>query len=61
MHILARLLPALALMLSACASHQGNADSADPASPTLRVATYNTSLYDEEAGGLVRRLEAGDG
>ena len=60
MHILARLLPALALMLSACASHEGNADSAGPASPTLRVATYNTSLYDEEAGGLVRRLEAGD-
>jgi endonuclease/exonuclease/phosphatase family metal-dependent hydrolase len=26
----------------------------------LRVATYNTSLYDETAGGLVRRLEAGD-
>lgn len=28
--------------------------------PPLRVATYNTSLYDEAAGGLVRRLEAGD-
>lgn len=26
----------------------------------VRVATYNTSLYDEEEGGLVRRLEAGD-
>ena len=26
----------------------------------LRVATYNTSLYSDEAGGLVRRLEAGD-
>lgn len=26
----------------------------------LRVATYNTSLYDERAGGLVARLEAGD-
>jgi hypothetical protein len=26
----------------------------------MRVATYNTSLYDETAGGLVRRLEAGD-
>ena len=31
----------------------------DPA--TLRVATYNVSLYDEQAGGLIRRLEAGDG
>ena len=29
--------------------------------PPLRVATYNTSLYDEAAGGLVRRLENGDG
>ncbi|MFD0740346.1 endonuclease/exonuclease/phosphatase family protein [Lysobacter koreensis] len=27
----------------------------------LRVATYNTSLYDDAPGGLVRRLEAGDG
>ena len=24
------------------------------------MATYNTSLYDESAGGLIRRLEAGD-
>lgn len=28
--------------------------------PRLRVATYNTSLYDDTAGGLVRRLEGGD-
>lgn len=27
---------------------------------TLRIATYNTSLYDDADGGLVRRLEAGD-
>lgn len=27
---------------------------------TLRVATYNTSLYDDADGGLARRLEAGD-
>jgi len=26
----------------------------------LRVATYNTSLYDDAGNGLVRRLEAGD-
>lgn len=26
----------------------------------LRVATYNTSLYDDDAGGLVRRLEGDD-
>jgi endonuclease/exonuclease/phosphatase family metal-dependent hydrolase len=28
--------------------------------PNLRVATYNTSLYDDAEGGLVARLEAGD-
>lgn len=26
----------------------------------LRVATYNTSLYSDEASGLIRRLEQGD-
>jgi endonuclease/exonuclease/phosphatase family metal-dependent hydrolase len=26
----------------------------------LRVATYNTSLYSDDAGGLARRLQAGD-
>ena len=26
----------------------------------VRVATYNTSLYDDEEGGLIRRLESGD-
>lgn len=31
----------------------------DEAAP-LRVATYNTSLYDDNDGGLIRRLEAGD-
>jgi endonuclease/exonuclease/phosphatase family metal-dependent hydrolase len=28
--------------------------------PTLRVATYNVSLYDEHDGGLITRLRAGD-
>lgn len=28
--------------------------------PPLRVASYNTSLYDDSAGGVIRRLEAGD-
>jgi endonuclease/exonuclease/phosphatase family metal-dependent hydrolase len=30
------------------------------ASAPLRVATYNTSLYDDTDGGLIRRLESGD-
>lgn len=34
------------------------ADSTNPA--PLRVATYNTSLYDDTEGGLVRQLQAGD-
>jgi endonuclease/exonuclease/phosphatase family metal-dependent hydrolase len=28
--------------------------------PNLRVATYNTSLYDDAEGGLITRLETGD-
>lgn len=30
------------------------------AAQPLRVATYNTSLYDDANGGLIRRLDAGD-
>lgn len=59
----------LCLLLLACAGcvrvhvhGDPAADAARPASAsgTLRVATYNTSLYDDAANGLVRRLEAGD-
>ena len=61
MHALFRFLPlAFALMTAACASHGGASAPASTPPATLRVATYNTSLYDDEAGGLVRRLEAGD-
>ncbi len=35
-------------------------EDAIAASLPLRVATYNTSLYDESDGGLIRRLQAGD-
>lgn len=30
------------------------------ADSTLRVATYNTSLYEDDTGGLIRRLEGAD-
>jgi endonuclease/exonuclease/phosphatase family metal-dependent hydrolase len=56
----------LALLLAAC-------DAAPPAQPDrqpgepdvsaparLRVATYNTSLFDDGEGGLIARLRAGD-
>jgi len=52
------------IALSACAPTSpsgGSADSTQSApAPTLRVATYNTSLYDDAAGGLIARLENGD-
>ncbi len=42
------------LALTACA----NAPSREAATTApLRVATYNTSLYSDEAGGLIRELE----
>jgi Endonuclease/Exonuclease/phosphatase family len=31
-----------------------------PTAPPMRVATYNTSLYDTRDGGLIARLAAGD-
>jgi endonuclease/exonuclease/phosphatase family metal-dependent hydrolase len=59
----------LCLLLLACAgcvrTHvygDPEAYAAQPANAgdALRVATYNTSLYDDAANGLVRRLESGD-
>ena len=60
-----RFLPliAAALALAACVrvNVYGDPNHAQAAmSDTLRVASYNVSLYSDEAGGLVRRLEAGD-
>ncbi|HRN60965.1 MAG TPA: endonuclease/exonuclease/phosphatase family protein [Luteimonas sp.] len=59
------LLPALALALAGCVrvNVHGDPPQPEPAMPdttALRVATYNVSLYDEDAGGLVRRLELGN-
>jgi len=56
----------LALLLSGCmqVNVKGDPDAwarAMSADATLRVATYNTSLYDDDTGGLIRRLESGDG
>lgn len=50
----------LAAGLLAAACVRVNVHGTPPAAGPLRVATYNTSLYDDTAGGLVRRLEAGD-
>ena len=62
-----RFLP-LCLLLLACAGCVRIHVHGDPEAylkqleggSALRVATYNTSLYDDAAGGLVRRLQAGD-
>lgn len=54
----------LAVFAAGCVRVQvhGDPKAAEPMSETatLRVATYNTSLYDDADGGLIRRLEAGD-
>ena len=62
-----RLRPALAglfaaLVLSGCVrvNVHGDPDAYLRSMTPLRVATYNTSLYEESAGGLIRRLESGD-
>src|SRR3546814_1471741 len=60
-----RLIP-LCLLLLACAGCVRMHVYGDPqayaagAGDTLRIATYNASLHDDAAGGLVRRLESGD-
>lgn len=53
-----------ALLLAACAAttpHPREQDAmASMPTGTLRVATYNTSLFDEDTGGLVARLDLGN-
>jgi hypothetical protein len=46
-------------LLAGCRGHAPAGATAEPAM-TLRVATFNTSLYDEAHGGLVERLDQGD-
>lgn len=55
--LLALLLP---FALAACAHAPLPVPEESMPEQTLRIATYNASLYDEEAGGLVRRLQEGD-
>ncbi len=51
------LLLALTMLCAACTSTALAAAPAAPATPQLRLATYNTSLYSDDAGGLIRELE----
>ncbi|MFP7723666.1 endonuclease/exonuclease/phosphatase family protein [Lysobacter sp. A3-1-A15] len=57
---LAALIAALALPGCLRVNVHGDPDAYIRSMTPLRVATYNTSLYDERAGGLVRRLRDGD-
>ncbi|MBD7988662.1 endonuclease/exonuclease/phosphatase family protein [Luteimonas sp. Sa2BVA3] len=49
-------------LLAGCVRVNVHGDPGQAMTPdhTLRVATYNASLYSDEAGGLLRRLESGD-
>ena len=52
------LLLALTMLGTACTQAPVRGDPANHAKEsTVRVATYNASLYSEEAGGLIRELE----
>jgi len=51
-----RLLLALPLLLAACQS----TPTETIANNAVRFATYNTSLYSDDEGGLIARLDAGD-
>lgn len=52
------LITALALLCSACAqTSERTAAMAESTPATLRLATYNTSLYSEESGGLIAELQ----
>ncbi|SFV28094.1 MULTISPECIES: endonuclease/exonuclease/phosphatase family protein [unclassified Pseudoxanthomonas] len=44
------------LALAACSAAPHH-DGATPETASLRVATYNTSLYSDDAGGVIRQLE----
>ena len=48
---------AVALLCSACAQTPERAAAMPDASTALRLATYNTSLYSDQAGGLIAELE----
>ena len=51
------LILALALLCSACAQTPAKTAMQEAAPAPLRIATYNTSLYSDETGGLIAELE----
>ena len=59
MRIPAALFPMI-LALAACSGAAPQRGDAPPHETPMRVATYNTSLFSDEAGGLIRQLEGDD-
>lgn len=51
------LLLALTMLCAACTSTVPTATDTPTATAQLRLATYNTSLYSDDAGGLIHELE----
>ena len=51
------LLLALSMFCAACTSTPSTMPDDTTATPHLRLATYNTSLYSDDDGGLIRTLE----
>jgi endonuclease/exonuclease/phosphatase family metal-dependent hydrolase len=63
MPLFLRLLFACCACLAGCATVEtavSGEDDAPAATPPVRFATYNVSLYSDEDGGVIRRLEADD-
>ncbi|WP_454257925.1 endonuclease/exonuclease/phosphatase family protein [Pseudoxanthomonas mexicana] len=59
MRIPAALFPMI-LALAACSGAAPQRGDTPPHETPMRVATYNTSLFSDEAGGLIRQLEGDD-
>lgn len=50
----------LTMTLAACHSPKKPGEPAGRQAVTMRVATYNTSLFSDDAGGVIRQLEGDD-
>ena len=50
----------LTMTLAACHSPKKPGEPAGRQAVTIRVATYNTSLFSDDAGGVIRQLEGDD-
>ena len=49
------------VLVAACQATAPSLTNAALTATPMRIATFNTSLYSDDDGGLVKRLESGDG